>query len=62
MFQNQTVENITSTAASAKNIEDTCKSIFDIIEDAKANQKKAICFVTGVPGAGKTLVGLRVAG
>jgi hypothetical protein len=61
MFQNQTVENITSTAASAKNIEDTCKSIFDIIEDAKANQKKAICFVTGVPGAGKTLVGLRVA-
>jgi len=61
MFKNQTVDNITSTAASAKKIEETCRSIFDIVEDAKANQKKSICFVTGVPGAGKTLVGLRVA-
>lgn len=27
----------------------------------KQNNKKVICFVTGVPGAGKTLVGLKVA-
>lgn len=61
MFKNHSVKNITSTAASAENIEQTCSIISDIIEDAQSNKKKAICFITGVPGAGKTLVGLRIA-
>lgn len=38
---------------------DLCENrINEIIEFAKDNQKKCVCFVTGVPGAGKTLVGL----
>ena len=39
----------------------TISYILKVIEDSKANKKKSICFVTGVPGAGKTLVGLDVA-
>ena len=31
-----------------------------VVEKAKAEKKKIICFVTGVPGAGKTLVGLNL--
>ena len=29
--------------------------------ESKRNSNKAICFITGVPGAGKTLVGLNIA-
>ena len=32
-----------------------------MVQQAKKKGEKAICFVTGVPGAGKTLVGLDVA-
>ena len=39
----------------------TSARINEIIEDAKLHNKKAICFVTGVPGAGKTLAGLNIA-
>jgi hypothetical protein len=31
------------------------------VDEARASRRKLICFVTGVPGAGKTLVGLNVA-
>ena len=33
----------------------------EIIFQSKEKKEKAICFVTGVPGAGKTLVGLNIA-
>lgn len=39
----------------------TIKYILDVIQKSKTNGEKSICFVTGVPGAGKTLVGLDVA-
>ena len=39
----------------------TIKYILDVIQNSKTNGEKSICFVTGVPGAGKTLVGLDVA-
>ena len=39
----------------------TIAYILDIIKHSKENGEKSICFVTGVPGAGKTLVGLDVA-
>ena len=45
----------------ASNLGETSGYIREIIEQAQANGTKAICFVTGVPGAGKTLVGLDVA-
>ena len=45
----------------AINLHQTSETISRIIEEAKAERRKAICFVTGVPGAGKTLVGLNIA-
>lgn len=40
---------------------DACENeITNLIKKAKNENKKYICFVTGVPGAGKTLVGLDV--
>lgn len=61
LFQHHTVENITRNDADAINLSLTTSSISQIIDQAKATNKKVICFVTGVPGAGKTLVGLEVA-
>ncbi len=61
LFNNHSVEAITRSDAAAKNLRDTTYSIKRLIDYAKTYNKKVICFVTGVPGAGKTLVGLRVA-
>jgi len=61
LYHNHTVDEITRSDAEAKNLSATTSSISNIIEHAKTENKKIICFVTGVPGAGKTLVGLKVA-
>lgn len=61
LYNNHTVDEITRSDAEAKNLTNTTTAIHEIIEYAKTKSKKIICFVTGVPGAGKTLVGLKVA-
>jgi DUF2075 family protein len=61
LYTTHSVENITRSDAGAKNLTLTTRKISEIIETAKNKNKKIICFVTGVPGAGKTLVGLNVA-
>jgi len=61
LYNSHSVDEITRSDASAKNLTDTTASISKIIDLARAKRKKIICFVTGVPGAGKTLVGLKVA-
>lgn len=61
LYNNHNVEEITRSDADATNLKVTTNYISDTIEYAKSNNKKIICFVTGVPGAGKTLVGLKVA-
>ncbi|OAV67039.1 hypothetical protein Barb6_02437 [Bacteroidales bacterium Barb6] len=61
LYTTHSVENITRSDADATNLTVTTKKISEIIETAKNEHKKIICFVTGVPGAGKTLVGLNVA-
>ena len=61
LFNNHSVENITRSDSGATNLRVTTKYVSTLIEYAKQNNKKLICFVTGVPGAGKTLVGLKVA-
>lgn len=61
LYNTHSVENITRSDADAKNLTVTTRKISEIIEVAKSENKKIICFVTGVPGAGKTLVGLNVA-
>ena len=61
LYENHTVEDITRHEADKVSTDRTIAYILDVIRNSKANQKKSICFVTGVPGAGKTLVGLDVA-
>ncbi len=61
LYNNHNVEEITRSDADAKNLTETTQYISETIEFAKQNSRKVICFVTGVPGAGKTLVGLKVA-
>lgn len=60
LYQGHRVEDITRSDAGAKNLSETAGCLADVIEDAKANRRKAVCFVTGVPGAGKTLAGLNL--
>lgn len=61
LYRNHGVDDIFRNDAGAKNLTITTKAISNIIEDCKKNNRKAICFVTGVPGAGKTLAGLNIA-
>lgn len=60
LYTGHNVEDITRNEAGAKNISITTDSINNIIEYSKTKNKKSICFITGVPGAGKTLVGLNL--
>ena len=61
LYQSHNVVDIARSDSGAKNLAETSDEIARLVEDAKANQKKIICFVTGVPGAGKTLAGLNIA-
>lgn len=61
LYAGHSVESISRHGAGAHNLAITSKAVDRVIETARADGKKAICFVTGVPGAGKTLVGLDVA-
>ena len=61
LYENHTVENITRHEADKVSTDKTIQYILDVIHHSKVNLQKSICFVTGVPGAGKTLVGLDVA-
>ncbi len=60
LYRSHRVDEITRSDAGAKNLSVTTARLNAIIEQAKANRQKAICFVTGVPGAGKTLAGLNL--
>lgn len=61
LYQNHSVKEISRSDASAINLQQTSEAISEIINSSKENSKKSICFVTGVPGSGKTLVGLNIA-
>ncbi len=61
LYGGHAVSEISRNDASAINLSQTSESISSIIRLSKENSRKAICFVTGVPGAGKTLVGLNIA-
>lgn len=61
LYRGHNVHDITRSDAGAENLTVTTDEINRIIEYSKANHRKSICFVTGVPGAGKTLVGLNLA-
>lgn len=61
LYQSHSVEDITRHEAAGAALEETTQFVLDIIKKSKERGEKSICFVTGVPGAGKTLVGLNVA-
>ena len=61
LYESHSVENITRHEADKVSTDRTIAYILDVIQESKQNLEKSICFVTGVPGAGKTLVGLDVA-
>ncbi len=61
LYNNHSVKDISRSDASAINLNQTSDYLSQIIRESRDKQEKAICFVTGVPGAGKTLVGLNIA-
>lgn len=61
LYANHSVEAISRNDAGAINIGVTSRRVEEIVERARQARQKAIVFITGVPGAGKTLVGLNVA-
>ena len=61
LYMNHSVEDITKHEADKAGIDTCTELILNIIRKSKEQHQKSICFVTGVPGAGKTLVGLNVA-
>ena len=60
LYQGHDVSEISRSDA-GDNLQDTERRIGKIIDVSKRDKRKAICFITGVPGAGKTLAGLNIA-
>ena len=61
LYAQHSVEAIARFDAGAQNLRVTSLRIDELVDEAMKKGRKIICFVTGVPGAGKTLVGLNVA-
>jgi hypothetical protein len=61
LYQNHSVDEIARSDAGAKNLNATTACIRSIVGQARTSRLKTICFVTGVPGSGKTLAGLNIA-
>jgi hypothetical protein len=61
LYRGHGVDEISNSDSGRINLSKTAKAIESIIEASKRNHQKSICFLTGVPGAGKTLAGLNLA-
>lgn len=61
LYEHHSVEDITKHEADKVSTDATIRYVLDVITASKERNHKSICFVTGVPGAGKTLVGLDIA-
>jgi broad-specificity NMP kinase len=60
LYEGQNVREISRCHAGAENLTRTSAAIMRAIQLARSSSRKTICFVTGVPGAGKTLAGLNI--
>lgn len=60
LYSGMSVREITHSHAGLHNLTQTAETVMRIVNDARRNHQKVICFITGVPGAGKTLAGLNV--
>jgi hypothetical protein len=61
LYKGHHVTDISRSDSGAINLSRTALTINNIIEQSKSKKQKSICFLTGVPGAGKTLAGLNIA-
>lgn len=61
LFAGHSVEAIARHEAGISNLHETSQTVERVIDCARSERRKAVVFVTGVPGAGKTLVGLNIA-
>lgn len=55
------IREIAHSEASEHEIQAVCQTVQGFVNDAQLNRRHAICLLTGVPGSGKTLVGLSLA-
>lgn len=60
LYRGHQVSDITHSEAGAHNLGATTLAISRVIDQARSTGCKAICLVSGVPGAGKTLAGLNL--
>jgi DUF2075 family protein len=60
IYENHDVKEITTSDSGSYNLDVTTNKIVNIIENSKKSHEKSIIFLTGVPGSGKTLVGLNI--
>ena len=58
LYEENTVEDITKHGC---DIDKASEELNKIINYCREHHRKAVCFITGVPGAGKTLIGLNTA-
>lgn len=61
LYKKHNVSEISRSDSGAENLSVTSECISEIIDYSKNESRKSICFITGVPGAGKTLAGLNIA-
>ena len=61
LYQGHDVKEISRSDSGALNLSQTSDAIFSIIKKSEKKKQKSICFITGVPGSGKTLAGLNIA-
>ena len=59
-YRSHDLTEIANSEAGQEGVESCEKTIYELIDKAREEKRKIVCFVTGVPGAGKTLVGLDV--
>ncbi|MCE2508176.1 MAG: DUF2075 domain-containing protein [Nitrosopumilaceae archaeon] len=60
LYAGHSVEDITRSESGAENLTKTTGTVRSIIDESRRLGRKSICFVTGVPGSGKTLAGLNL--
>lgn len=58
LYEHKDVFAIEHACSPAESLTEATEAIVNVVAEARRKNQKAICFVTGVPGAGKTLVGL----
>jgi len=61
LYSGKSVVEISRSHAGRKNLTKTSNAVVAAINRAKSKNEKIVCFITGVPGAGKTLAGLNIA-